>query len=295
MRSVASQSPPTPRRKAEARRPPRPRRASLGRLARRWAHRLRRWLGVRRGFAVDGVYYKELSPESLQRALSKRGPGHKDYRVTFPDRSKQVVRCSRERVFADLMGPVGVDRLEQLLPLVRPGARVLEFGSGTGYRAHWLSFVVGPSGGVVALSENPEDVAFAQRRYTRANIAFEQADGFALAGETDGAFDGVVVLAPPPDQAMRETLLAELWRLTGAGGVMLVGLSGTEDARLGAALARLARECGAELRVRAEPDRPGEALLIKPQPEESRDRQPRGESMPPPSPPTTGPETGSPG
>lgn len=256
----------------------------MGRTARRLGHRLRRLLGVRRGFTVDGVYFKELSPESLQRALSRRGPGHKDYRVTFPDRTKQVIRCSRNRVFADLMGPVGVDRLEQLLPLVRPGARVMEFGAGTGYRAHWLSFVVGPSGGIVAIAEDPEDVRFAQRRYTRANIAFEPAEGFALAGETDGAFDGVVVLFPPPDESGRDALLAELWRLTADGGVMLVGLSDAADARLGGALARLARECAAELRIHTEPGRPGEAMLIKPRPDTPEEPPSRAGSQEPPAP-----------
>lgn len=241
---------------------------------------------------MDGVYYKELSPESLQRALSRRGVGHKDYRVTFPDRTKQIIRCSREHIFADLMGPVGVDRLEQLLPLVRPGSRVLEFGAGTGYRANWLSFVVGPSGGIVAIADDPADVQFAQRRYSRSNIAFERAEDFGLAGETDGAFDGVVVLSPPPDEDMRRTLLAELWRLTADGGVMLVGLSDTVDARLGATLAKLTRESGAELRIQAPPGKPGEALLIKPRPDGNENQAPGGKPGAPPDPESGGGSTG---
>jgi SAM-dependent methyltransferase len=198
-----------------------------------WMGRVRRWLGVRRGTHVDGVYYKELTSESLTRALSRRGSGFKDYRVTFPDRGgKMVIRCAHDQVFADLMGPVGIERLEPLLHSVRPGGRILEFNSGTGYRAFWLSFVVGPSGGVVAIATRPSHAEFASRRYARANIAFEIAEGFALAGETDGAFDAVVALDPQTSgtNADPDMLLRELWRLTAPGGVVLVG--GITDAAL---------------------------------------------------------------
>jgi SAM-dependent methyltransferase len=238
---------------------------------------LGRLLGIRRGITVDGVYYKELSPETLQRALSKRGAGHKDYRVTFPDRTKQIIRCSRERVFADLMGTIGLERLEPLLPVVRPGGRVLEFGAGTGYRAHWLSFVVGPSGGVVAIASDPADNAYAQRRYPRGNIAFELGESFGLAGETDGAFDAVVLLAPPADEGDRRTLLNELWRLTAPGGAMLVGLGDGTDTRSATLIAGLARTSKAELKTFGGETagggggRPNDALLIKPREEESEE------------------------
>jgi predicted O-methyltransferase YrrM len=240
------------------------------RAARRWLHQLRRLLGIRRGVLVDGVYYKELTPESLQRALSKKGAGHKDYRVTFPDRSKLIIRCSNEHIFADLLGPVGLDRLEPLLPMIRPGSRVLEFGSGTGYRAHWLSYVVGPSGGVVAIATNPDDVTFSVNRYPRPNIAFERAESFGLAGETDGAFDAVVLLAPPPDETERRTLVNELWRLTAPGGAMLVGNIDESDTRGGAMLATLARQSGAEVRTFAASGRPTDTLLNKPRLDEGQ-------------------------
>lgn len=230
----------------------------------RWVVSVRRAVRIRRGVHVDGIYYKELTPESLERSLSRRGPGFKDYRVRFPDGSKQVIRCSmtssREgsppgAIFADLMGSVGIGRLEPLIrtptssspaseppsPALLPGDRVLELGSGSGYRAVWLSYAVGPSGGVVALTHSRELVQYAQKRYVtqRPNIAFELAETFGLSGETDGSFNAVVAMdvaiehLPPSDAA--QTLLRELWRLVVPGGVLLLG-SPIDERRLRAAV-----------------------------------------------------------
>lgn len=221
----------------------------LARAGAIWLARVRRWLGIRRGVRAEGVYYKELASESLTRALSKKGAGFKDYRVTFADRRKMMIRCTPEHVFADLMGPVGIDRLEPLLGSVRPGGRVLEFDAGTGYRAYWLSFVVGPAGGVVAIATRPDHAEFASLRYSRPNVAFETADGFALAGEVDGAFDAVVALTLPEDGEQRATLIGELWRLTAPGGVLLVGLGADADA-------------GVEMEVRAITDAEEAAVKI---------------------------------
>lgn len=213
-----------------------------------WVSMLRTWralganvravLGIRRGVMVDGVYYKELNGMSLGRALSRRGPGYKDYRATFSDGRKQVIRCGvgaaaegeapARAVYADLMGSAGIDRLDPVLRRVRPGSRVLEFGAGTGYRALWLSLAVGPSGAVVALAEHGEHIEYAKKRYERDNIAFETADGFALSGETDGSFEMVIALAmtSPRDRAV----VKELWRLVAPGGAMLIGPAADLDA-----------------------------------------------------------------
>lgn len=249
-------------------------------------------LGIRRGRLVDGVYYKELSPESLSRALSRRGAGYKDYRVTFPalpthasdraGRQKQIIRCSNRRVFADLMGPIGIERLEPLLTIVRPGGRILEFNSGTGYRAQWLSFVVGPSGGVVAIACDHEDAAFARLRYRRPNVSFEVAENFALAGEMDGAFNAVVALSLVGDEAGRLMLLRELWRLTAPGGALLVGglresepgastaSAQSSQADLEAELREMVDDEAAAIEVRTGPHGDVDVLITRASPNEQR-------------------------
>jgi len=203
----------------------------------KWMAGARRLLGVRRGFEIDGVYYKELTSEPLRHALAKGGSGHKDFRVTFGDGSKQVIRCSHVSVFADVMGPIGLKRLDPLLRRVRPGSRVLEMGAGTGYRALWLSFAVGPSGGVVALCELEEHAQFARKRYLRENIGFEVGELFSLAGETDGAFDAIVVFDLRTDDPDVPSLLEEFWRLLAPGGGLLLGTVGPDlsdpDSRAG--------------------------------------------------------------
>lgn len=236
-----------------------------------WLHRLRRGLGIRRGVRVGDVYYKELTPESLARALSKRGRGYKDYRVTFADRSKMVIRCEAQQVYGDLMGMPGLERLEPLLSIVRPGGRVLEFDAGTGYRAFWLSFVVGPSGGVVAVSLRREHTRFAQKRYPHRNVSFEVGEGFALSGETDGSFDGVVALHVAAPQAQRRLLVRELARLVAPGGALLVGLD--DEGEVQAELEQIAEHSGAELR-RYDGDKFRDAMLLRPvEPESNRRRR----------------------
>lgn len=226
-----------------------------------WLHRLRRALGIRRGIRVDDVYYKELTPDSLARALSKRGRGYKDYRVTFADRTKLIIRCEPAQVYGDLMGTLGIDRLEPLLPIVRPGGRMLEFNAGTGYRAYWLSFVVGPSGGVVAVSLRPEHTRFAQKRYPHRNVSYELGEGFALSGETDGSFEGVVALHVAAPQSQRRLLIRELARLVSPGGALLVGLD--DEGEVLAELEQIAEATGAELR-RMDSDKNHDAMLVRP-------------------------------
>ncbi|WP_059011254.1 protein-L-isoaspartate O-methyltransferase family protein [Streptomyces specialis] len=100
---------------------------------------------------------------------------------------------------------------------VRPGMRVLEVGTGSGYSAALLSELVGPSGEVVSvdveasLVERARDV---HRRTGRHNITSVTGDGFA--GHTPAApFDRVVGWTTPP-------LLPRAWlEQTRPGGVVL--------------------------------------------------------------------------
>ncbi len=223
---------------------------------RRAAQRLRAMLGLRRGVRVGGVWYKELTSTPMHRALqrtSRKGAGgeggaggeigpHKDYRVTFADGGKLVIRCTPDEVYADLMGSVGLEQLYVLTDLIRPGSRVLELGAGSGYRAAWLGSLVGPSGSVVAIGHQREPVEYATRRYRLANVAFEVASPQSLSGETDGGFDAVLISTPraspegvdgahaggsvgsgKTDSAgQMNSVLEEAWRVLSPGGLLVL-------------------------------------------------------------------------
>lgn len=197
-------------------------------VARGWwrlKHRLRRMLGTRRGFKVDGVYYKETSTELLARALSRKGSGSKEYRVTFPDASKMLIHCTLKRPYADVLGTGVGMHYQRAQGMLRPGMRVLALPCGTGSAVGWLAERVGPSGAVVALDSDEESVVYGERRYARPNVAFETAGAGgigALAGEIDGAFDAAFVVSPDTG-AITMPLVREAWRVTAPGGWLLVG------------------------------------------------------------------------
>lgn len=257
---------------------PHPLRELAGRLMRRlrrWLGRARSAIGLRRGVKVHGVYYKERSSESLQRALSKKGRGWKDYRVTFPDGSKQIIRASAQRVYDDIMAPLGYDAgqglLASLLEIIRPGSRLLLVNAGTGAAAAWLGAAVGGSGAVVALEPDEQSVAFAARRYPRHNVAFEHGGLDGVRGETDGAFDGAAVLRPLPASEL-ETALADIWRVIAPGGWLLVACT-TGEGELVAGVVRSMPDVDG-VGVRADgPSSPSPDLVFATRlPMEARDR-----------------------
>lgn len=198
---------------------------------------LRAALGIRRGVHHGNAYFKELTAQRLARALSSRpnSPGSKDYRVTFPDGVKQIIRCTRQRCYADLMGHDHLHRLARAAPMLRPGSRVLEIASApmlTGYTGWWLARIVGESGSVVSLIPDDQGARFAARRYETPNLSLEHLPGpasDALSGEIDGAFDAIIHLGLPESPAQRDALMQELWRVLAPGGWMLAGLRLTDD------------------------------------------------------------------
>ncbi len=184
------------------------------------ANRLRHALGLRQWFVVDGVRYRELSTDSMRRALSRKGPGFKDYDVLFPDGAPMQIRASADRVFADLSGTdhfAVFSRAEQLL---LPGMRILILNGGTGYAGNWAAARVAPSGAVVSLEPDAQSVEYARHRYRTPNVSFEVGGEAELSGEIDGAFNAAVLFfpAPPPDPG---PILAECWRLIAPGGWLL--------------------------------------------------------------------------
>lgn len=196
-------------------------RTAVSRAWWRLKHRVRSLMGVRRGFKVQGHYYKETTTELLAKALSRKGSGEKEYRVTFPDGTKMLVHCSVRRPYADIMGPVLLTHYQRAQGMVRPGMRVVATPCGTGHAMAWLSERVGPSGAVVALDKDAETIAYAQHRYARRNVAFETGGASALTGEINGAFDAGFVVQTDP-AAFDESLAREVWRVVAPGGWMLV-------------------------------------------------------------------------
>src|SRR5262245_45115586 len=122
------------------------------------ANRLRHALGMRQTLLVGGVRYRELSVEPLRRALSRKGSGHKDYDVAFPDGGGMRIRCTPQRIYADLSLSPRAYVCDHAGALLRPGMRVLVLGGGTGDAGARLGRLVAPSGAVVSLDRDRESV-----------------------------------------------------------------------------------------------------------------------------------------
>lgn len=107
---------------------------------------------------------------------------------------------------------------------VRPGQRILDVGSGSGWTTALLAHLVGPTGSVRGVELEPELVAFG-----RANLAateqpwasIRQAEPGVL-GDPEGApYDRILVSAEP--QALPAALVDQL----GATGVLVIPVAGT--------------------------------------------------------------------
>jgi protein-L-isoaspartate(D-aspartate) O-methyltransferase len=114
------------------------------------------------------------------------------------------------------MMAIMLDQLE-----LRPGHRVLEIGTGSGYNAAVMADVVGDSGQVVSIDIDPELVARASTSLARAGyggVEVKCADGGF--GDPDGApFDRIIVTAGAWD-------IAPAWlNQVGQGGLLVLPLS----------------------------------------------------------------------
>lgn len=181
-------------------------------------------IGWRRSIVVDGVRYRERTADPLRRALSRGGDGVKEYDVRFPSsaglkRTTMRIRCTKDRMYADV-GPTRRPGLYRALGgRVRPGMRVFELGCSTGAGASMLSGLVGPSGGVVCVDRDRESIRYARLRYRGGPVGFEIGWVESLGGELDGAFDVVIgVDALTGENGGDALVLAELWRVVGPGG-----------------------------------------------------------------------------
>ena len=81
-------------------------------------------------------------------------------------------------------------QIEQWLPSLLSGAKVLEVACGTGY---WTRFIAQVASTVVAIDSAQETIQIARRRVSSANVLFQVGDAYSLAGTSrsfDAAFAG---------------------------------------------------------------------------------------------------------
>jgi SAM-dependent methyltransferase len=189
------------------------------------ANRLRHALGMRQILTIAGVRYREATIEPLRHALSRKGPGYKDYDAAFAGGASMRIRCTPTRVYADLAPPRLAAVCERAESLLRPGMRVLLLEGGTGDAAAFIAGRVAPSGAVVSLDRDSESVEYAQKRYRLPNASYELGGIDGLTGETDGAFSAVIAVDPITETADPHPILTELWRVVAPGGWLMLALT----------------------------------------------------------------------
>ncbi len=197
-------------------------------------------LGPGRVVSVEGVTYRERRTRALGGPFSTPEPGVREYEVRFPDSDARKrplrIRATPARVYDDLTPDPRAELVRRLNAIVKPGDRVLDLGCGTGAGSRHLAYLVGPSGGVVALDRDGESIRFARQRYPAPHLGFELGWADTLSGELNGAFDAVVATDPFRDDASagdRQRTLDELVRVLRPGGHLLCLGSTDESAELG--------------------------------------------------------------
>jgi protein-L-isoaspartate(D-aspartate) O-methyltransferase len=119
--------------------------------------------------------------------------------------------------------PHTVDDMLRLLD-VRPGMRVLDVGSGSGWTTALLAHLVGPTGSVLGVELEPELVSFGSANldaFDRPWATIRAADPGVL-GDPDGApYDRILVSAMP------DSLPSSLVDQLGDDGVLVIPVGGT--------------------------------------------------------------------
>jgi protein-L-isoaspartate(D-aspartate) O-methyltransferase len=155
-----------------------------------------------------------------------------DHLATIYSDAALIIRLVDNRGTSSTSQPSLVAQMLHLLEL-RPGARVLEIGAGTGYNAALIAAIVGDPSLVTALDIQEDVVAQARRSLARAGfggLAVRCRDG-ALGAPESAPFDRIVATVGSPN-------LSPAWvDQLAADGFMLIPLrhaSGNPLVRLGA-------------------------------------------------------------
>ncbi|KAI0783696.1 protein-L-isoaspartate O-methyltransferase [Abortiporus biennis] len=141
------------------------------------------------------------------------------------DRAHYVLR--REDAYDDCPQPIGhsatisaphmhAHAMENLLPFLNPGARVLDVGSGSGYLCAVLHHLVGPTGKVVGIDHISELVDWSVRNLTKDGLGEALKDGSIEVVTGDGRrgyppaapYDAIHVGAASPH--LPQTLIDQL-------------------------------------------------------------------------------------
>lgn len=196
--------------------------------------RLRRLLGIRQKFTVNGVKYRERTTEPLRRAIAKArstGEGGKLYDVIFPGGASMRIVATPRRTFADISGDSILDPFRAIQAHLRPGMRLVALQSGTGAVGEWAAGIVGPAGAVVALDRDEQSILYATSRYRIPNVSYECGWIDSLEGETDGAFDAAIAVDAIAEEDDPLKTVRELWRITGETGVLILSAPGEPPLR----------------------------------------------------------------
>jgi ubiquinone/menaquinone biosynthesis C-methylase UbiE len=107
-----------------------------------------------------------------------------------------------------------VERLE-----LKPGARVLDVGCGTGRLVRWMAERVGPTGHVTGMDPLFERIALARERAAGlAGVTFQLGQAEDLSAFAESSFDAVVMSAVLHWVSDKAKALAEIRRVLRAGG-----------------------------------------------------------------------------
>lgn len=107
---------------------------------------------------------------------------------------------------------------------VRPGQRILDVGSGSGWTTALLAHLVGPTGSVLGVELEPELVDFGRANLTATDqpwARIEQAQPGVLGWPEEGPYDRILVSAEP------DSLPADLVDQLGPDGVLVIPVAGT--------------------------------------------------------------------
>ena len=137
----------------------------------------------------------------------------------------------REEVYSDVALPIGYEQtisqpstvaaMTQALEL-RPGQKVLEIGTGSGYQAALIAHIVGSKGRVFTTEIIPELVSLARKNLAKAgvkNVSIVQADG-SEGYSKEAPYDRIIMTAASPQTPLH--LLAQLKE----GGILLAPVGG---------------------------------------------------------------------